>query len=422
MLDKRGRMCYHLVMDRLILHSDLNNFYASVECLVHPEYAAVPLAVAGDPKKRHGVVVAKNAIAKKAGVKTGDVIFEAERKCPGIVFVQPHFDLYSAYSKHVFDIYTRFTPSVEPFGPDECWLDCTGCERLFGDGEQIADKVRRAVKDETGLTVSVGVSFTKPLAKLCSDLAPPDGIFIADRDTFKDKLWQLEVGKLIFVGKSTCAKLETMGIRTIGALAACDEARIRRALGVNGVKLREAANGVFNDTVRRYDLKRKTESVGHGMTAVRDITDKAELMDMLRYLSDKIASRLLAGGWKCRAVAVDLRSGELTHKSKQHRLPRPTFSSSDIAEAAYAAATEVLGVQRFSLRTVTVSTFDLVSAAEGTQLSMFDDKPVKRENLELAIDKIRRKYGKETIRRASLIARDFIYDKSDDEDFLPFKR
>lgn len=408
--------------DRLILHSDLNNFYASVECALNPELRGVPLAVAGNPERRHGVVLAKNAIAKKAGVKTGDVIWEAEAKCPGLKIVPPHFDLYTRYSNRIFELYTRFTSQVEPFGPDECWLDCTGSTRLFGDGEEIAKRILAEVKKETFLTVSVGVSFSKPLAKLCSDAAEPDGHFTATRDDYREKLWKRDVGDLMMVGRKTVPTLNRLNIHTIGDLALADEKLLSSVLGVNGVKLKHAALGDDGEPVREYDKRRKTESVGHGMTAVKDLLDPEDVRAVICYLSEKIAARMIKYGVKGSGVHVDLRSFELKHASKQMKLSRPTLSSADIADAAFTMAMSLQREHAVPLRTISVSVFDLSPSDGAVQLSMFDEKQVKRESLEKAIDGIKRKYGRDTIKRANLIARDFIYDKDDDEDFLPFKR
>ena len=408
--------------DRLILHSDLNNFYASVECALNPELRDVPLAVAGNPERRHGVVLAKNAIAKKAGVKTGDVIWEAEAKCPGLKIVPPHFDLYTRYSNRIFELYTRFTSQVEPFGPDECWLDCTGSTRLFGDGEEIAKRILAEVKKETFLTVSVGVSFSKPLAKLCSDAAEPDGYFTATRDDYREKLWKRDVGDLMMVGRKTVPTLNRLNIHTIGDLALADEKLLSSVLGVNGVKLKHAALGDDGEPVREYDKRRKTESVGHGMTAVKDLLDPEDVRAVICYLSEKIAARMIKYGVKGSGVHVDLRSFELIHASKQMKLSRPTLSSADIADAAFTMAMSLQREHAVPLRTISVSVFDLSPSDSAVQLSMFDENQVKRESLEKAIDGIKRKYGRDTIKRANLIARDFIYDKDDDEDFLPFKR
>ena len=393
-----------------------------MECALNPELRGVPLAVAGNPERRHGVVLAKNAIAKKAGVKTGDVIWEAEAKCPGLKIVPPHFDLYTRYSNRIFELYTRFTSQVEPFGPDECWLDCTGSTRLFGDGDEIAKRILAEVKKETFLTVSVGVSFSKPLAKLCSDAAEPDGYFTATRDDYREKLWKRDVGDLMMVGRKTVPTLNRLNIHTIGDLALADEKLLSSVLGVNGVKLKHAALGDDGEPVREYDKRRKTESVGHGMTAVKDLIDPEDVRAVICYLSEKIAARMIKYGVKGSGVHVDLRSFELKHASKQMKLSRPTLSSADIADAAFTMAMSLQREHAVPLRTISVSVFDLSPSDGAVQLSMFDEKQVKRESLEKAIDGIKRKYGKDTIKRANLIARDFIYDKDDDEDFLPFKR
>ena len=409
-------------MNKLILHSDLNNFYASVECRLNPDLEGKAVAVAGNPERRHGVVLAKNRKAKAAGVKTGDVIWQARQKCPDIVFVEPHFDLYEKFSKQVFGVYTRFTPLVEPFGPDECWLDCTGCERIFGNGEEIAKKILAEVKKETGLTVSVGVSFTKSLAKICSDLAEPDDYFVADKENFRKKLYSLPASDLMMVGRSTTEALKKINVITLGDLAEADEKTLRSTLGINGIKLREAARGEDYEPVREAVVSRENESVGHGMTTVRDVVTADELRAILDYLSEKVASRLVHGGVKGTGIHVDLRSSELSHSSKQAVLSRPTYSALEISETAFRLALELIGKRKISLRTVSVAVYGLVPADGNFQVSMFEKQDGKRDKLEEALDKIRTKYGKDTIVRANLIGTDFIYDKNDSEDFLPFRR
>ena len=215
-------------MDRVILHCDLNNFYASVEQKAHPEYDGMPLAVCGDPEARHGIVLAKNMLAKAAGVQTGEAIWMSRKKCPGIVFVPPHYDEYVRYSKEIFALYTEFTDRVESFGLDECWLDVTGSLKLFGcDGKALADRIRETVKARTGLTISVGVSFTKVLAKLGSDLKKPDATVVLDREHYMDIVGGMSPSELIMIGRSTSVKLEKLGIRTIRALAEADRAMLR---------------------------------------------------------------------------------------------------------------------------------------------------------------------------------------------------
>ena len=409
--------------NRIILHSDLNNFYASVECLLNPDLNDKPVAVAGNPEKRHGVILAKNAIAKSFGIKTGDVIWQAQAKCPGLITVPPHYDLYEEYSQKVFDIYTKFTPQVEHFGPDECWLDVTGCENLFGTPTQIAKKILNTVYREMGLTVSVGISFTKPFAKLCSDKANPNDFYQVTSEEYKTKIWALPVSELIFVGRSTCEKLHKLNINTIGQLAFADENLLKKTLGINGLKLRQVANGVDGETVRYYDRSRPIESVGHGMTASRDITTCDDLHALILFLCEKISARLFKYGFKGYGVHTSLRTCNLQTKSRQSTLKTQTFSSDTIADTAFADAKIVWKELHLTpLRSVSISVFDLVSSDHAVQISMFDDTNEKRDKLERAVNCIRNKYGKNALVHASLIESDFIVDKSDSEDFLPFKR
>ena len=410
-------------MDRIILHCDLNNFYASVECLENPTLKTVPVAVGGDSDKRHGVVLAKNELAKKKGIKTGDVIWEAKRKEPSLVVVPPHFELYSKFSKQVFDIYSRFTPLVEPFGPDECWLDVTGCTKLFGSPREIADKLRETVKKETGgLTISVGVSFNKVFAKMASDLKKPDATSEVTRENFKEILWKLDAGEMLMVGKKTAEKLKKLNIKTVGDLAIADENALKLALGINGVKLKNNALGLDNEPVREYSKSRETKSVGHGMTSTRDLTTVDDASALIYYLADRIAERMRKNGLKGSGIAIDLRDSSLKSVSRQCKLDFYTRSSNDIGKAA----TDLLKSNwngNPPLRTITVGVFDLLSGEEARQTSMFDDgNPQKNDSLDLALDKIRSKYGSSAIMRGNLIERDFIYDKTDAEDFLPFKR
>lgn len=410
-------------MDRIILHCDLNNFYASVECLMRPELKNVPVAVGGDSDKRHGVVLAKNELAKKKGIRTGDVIWEAKRKEPELVVVPPHFELYTKYSKQVFDVYSRYTCYVEPFGPDECWLDVTGSTKLFGSGKQIADTLRETVKRETGgLTISVGVSFNKVFAKMASDLKKPDAVSEVTRENFRDVLWNLDVSNMLMVGRKTAEKLRKLNIKTVGELAEADEHALKTLLGINGVKLKNNASGLDADPVREYVLSREIKSVGHGMTSTRDLTTVDDASALIYCLADRIAERMRKNGVKGSGIAVDLRDSSLKSITRQCKIDYATRSGNDIGKAA----TELLKSNWSGsppLRTITVSVFDLIRGEEARQTSMFDDESAqKNDSLDKALDKIRNKYGHSAIMRGNLIERDFIYDKTDAEDFLPFKR
>ncbi len=419
----RTQTCYNKYMDRLILHCDLNNFYASVECLNHPEWRDRPLAVAGSTEKRHGVVLAKNEIAKSFGIKTGDVIWQARQKAPELTVVPPHFDEYMRFSKIAFDVYSNYTCYVEPFGADECWLDCTGSVKLFGSGEEIAHKIREDIYKTTGgLTVSVGVSFNKIFAKLGSDLKKPDAVTVITRDNFKEKLWNLPASDMMMVGRSTAEKLKKLNIHTIGELAEADVNILKAHFGINGVKLHANARGENSDGVREYVKSRKVESVGHGMTAMRDITTYEDAKALVYFLCEMVTSRMRKYGFRGGAVSVNLRGSDLKHITRQHKLPVPTYATRVIAESAFALLKDNW-TRRVPLRTVTVSVFDLTPIDGAVQTSMFDDEMrTKEEALERAMDTIRAKYGHDSISRANVLGKDFIYDKTEAEDFLPFQR
>lgn len=407
--------------DRVILHCDLNNFYASAECISHEEWRNVPLAVCGDPSARHGVVLAKNEIAKAAGVKTGDVIWQARQKAPGLVVVPPHFDLYMEYSRRMFALYTDYTDRVEPFGADECWLDVTGSQKLFGDGKAIADKIRARVKAESGLTCSVGVSFNKVFAKLGSDLKKPDATTVITRDNFKQRIWKLNADEMLMIGRRTYAELLKLNIVTIGDLACADANVLKKKFGVNGLRMKANANGDDIEPVREAVKHRDIKSIGHGMTAVRDIETEEDARDMIFYLSEKVAARMRKTGVRGTLVSVGMRDSKLFSIVRQRPLPVATYSSDEIARCAFALFMDNWNGD--PMRTLTVAVSKLEDFDEPKQLTFLSDgvDHEKLEKLDEALDKINGKYGN-VIHRASLIGRDFLYDKTDSEDFLPFQR
>ncbi|MCM1367218.1 MAG: DNA polymerase IV [Roseburia sp.] len=407
--------------DRVILHCDLNNFYASAECIAHKEWRDVPLAVCGDPTKRHGVVLAKNEIAKKLGIKTGDVIWQARQKAPGLVAVPPHFDLYMEYSRQMFALYNDFTDMVEPFGADECWLDVTGSQKLFGDGAAIADMIRERVKKESGLTCSVGVSFNKVFAKLGSDLKKPDATTVISRSNFKELIWRLKADEMLMVGRRTYTRLLQLNIVTIGDLAVAPADVLKSNFGINGLKMKAYANGEDDEPVREAVKSRQIKSIGHGMTAVRDIETERDARDLIYYLSEKVAARMRKNGVRGSLVSVGMRDNKLFSIVRQRALPLPSYSSTEIAECALGLFLDNWNGD--PMRTVTVSVAKLEDIDEPYQLSFFSDteRNEKLEKLDEAIDKLNAKYGG-IVRRASLIGKDFLYDKTDAEDFLPFQR
>ena len=378
-------------MSRVILHSDLNNFYASVERKLYPELTGKPIAVCGDPEKRHGVVLAKSEEAKKFGVKTGDVIWEAKRKCPSLVVRPVRFALYEKESRAVRQIYERFTDQIEPFGIDECWLDVTH-SKIFGNGAEIAEKIRAAVKEERSLTVSVGVSFNKVFAKLASDLKKPDAVTVVDEDSFRQKLWDLPVSALLYVGKATVRKLQAFGITTIGALARADVNLLRLQLGKWGETLSGYARGEEDSPVRGAAEKADLKSVGNSLTHYEDVTDTEEIKRLLYVLAESVAARVRrAGLGKADTVHLWVRDKDLVSFSCQKKV-RPTALCGEIAETAYRLFCEKYRMQK-PVRGlgVTVSGFD--HGVEQLTMDIFDGGYEKRARAEDAVAKIREKHG-----------------------------
>ena len=395
-------MAYEAGSDPVILHCDLNGFFASVECLYRPELRAVPMAVCGDPEARHGIILAKNELAKGFGVQTAETIAAAKKKCPELVLVPPHHDRYVQWSRIVGDVYAQYTDMVEPFGIDESWLDVTGSRSLFGDGETIANTIRERVRRETGLTISVGVSFCKVFAKLGSDLKKPDAVTLIPRSKFKEIVWPLPASDLLFVGRNVDETLKKLHIRTIGELAAASPELMRQAFGKLGDTLLVYARGEQTDPVRRIGETDEVKSVGNGMTFARDLTGEEDLRAGVLLLAESVASRLRRAGAFCRTVQVQIKSPALHVISRQKSTARPTATRREIAETAMAILREAWPMQN-PVRALTVTAQNLVFAGEAAeQPSLFDDESSLRrrerdERLENAIDAIRGRYGKNAL-------------------------
>ena len=381
----------------VVLHSDLNNFYATVEKKLFPELEGKPIAVCGDKEMRHGIVLAKSEEAKRFGVKTGDVIWEAKRKCPGLIIRPVRFGVYEEQSRAVREIYGRFTDLVEPFGIDECWLDVTH-SKTFGTGEEIAEKIRRAVKEERGLTVSVGVSFNKVFAKLASDLKKPDAVTVVSRENYREKIWPLPVSQLLFVGKASAQKLKDLGITTIGQLAKADRKMLSSLLGKWGGTLSVYAHGEDDAPVRGENDRETLKSVGNSVTHYEDITDRGEIKRLLYVLSESVAARMRdAGLGKADTVHLWVRDCDMGTHTCQKKV-RPTALCGDIAEAAYAlfckkyrADKPVRGLG------VTASGFDL--GVEQLTFEALTGDYDKRARAEEAVAKIREKHGYSKLQR-----------------------
>lgn len=405
-----------------ILHCDLNNFYASVEQTLNPELKGKHVAVSGNPEARHGIILAKNTAAKQRGVQTGEAIWQAKLKCPELVCVPPHFEYYVHFSKRVREIYERYTDKVEGFGLDECWLDVTH-SKLFGSAFDIAEKIREDVKRETGLTISVGVSFTKTFAKLGSDLKKPDATSVISRDNYKTVAWSLPASDMLYVGKHTYAKLNEMGIYTIGDLANASPLSLKKRFGVVGERMRAAARGEDEEEVCEVGSERAIKSVSHGTTTLRDMTSYDDADKVIFVLSDMVATRLRRYGYMGNVVHLDIRHNDLTHVSKQSKVP-PTNVADDVYGTAVKLLRQIWKAERdVPLRSLTVAVGNLTEVCQGYQASLFDTRDEKDQQLEFSVDKIRKKYGFNAITRASVLDNDLLSSKSfSDEDLLPFKR
>ena len=388
---------------RVIFHCDLNCFFASVELLDKPALWDVPVAVCGDPKSRHGIILAKNEPAKKRGVQTAETVWQAKKKCPVLVLLPPHHELYEVYSRRVNEIYGRFTDLVEPFGIDESWLDVTGSLHLFGgDARALADRIRATVKAETGLTVSGGVSFNKVFAKLGSDLKKPDATTVIPPEGWRGIVWPLPVGDMLFAGRSTQRVLGQYGIETIGQLAACPEEMAEQLLGKMGGQLWRYANGLDNSPVRPGHQREPVKSVGNGTTFPADLVRWEQIRQGLAPLCDSVATRLRRQRLYAGGVSVTLKGADFKTVSRQTRLDEPTHLMRDIWETAQELARQIWKAPT-PIRAMTVTALYVTEDGQAyRQLDLLGQASAKRserqEKLESAVDAIREKYGSGAIR------------------------
>ena len=399
-------------MDRVILHCDMNSFYASIELLDHPEYRNVPMAVSGDPASRHGIILAKNEPAKKYGIRTAETVWQAKRKCPNLVLLPPHREKYRDYHQRINAIFLDYTELVEPFSIDESWLDVTGSRKLFGSGKEIADTIRRRVRDELGLTLSAGVSFNKIFAKMGSEYRKPDATTVISRENYQAVLWPLPVRDFFFVGRATASRLSGIGIETIGDLAEAEESVLIRLLGKQGSKLRQAARGEDETPVRRYDEKRQAKSVGNGVTFPRDLTEEDDILAAITSLSDTVSARLRKAGLRAGGVKVDIKDPSLVTISRQMKLDDPTDRAADIIRAAMDLIRGTVAPGS-PIRLLTVTAIHLEEKNAPRQLNLFGalssrapetagaSGQAEDRTMEYTMDEIRRKFGRDAIGFAS---------------------
>ena len=389
---------------RVVLHSDLNNCYASIECMLHPELRGKYIAVCGSTEERHGIVLAKNQLAKSCGVKTGDVIWEAKQKCPQLTIVPPHMDQYLKFSKLVRSIYLRYSPEVESFGIDESWIELTGSTLLNQmTPVEVANQIRETVKAETGLTVSIGVSFNKIFAKLGSDMKKPDAVTEITEESFRSQVWPLPASELLYVGRATTEKLRRYGIYTIGDLANTQRESLKRMLGVNGEKLWVFANGLDCSRVMPCDYEAEIKSVGHGVTCTEDLINREEVYRVFLELAQEVGRKLRTKNLAAMKVKIYVRDNTLAHKEYQGKLEFPTQSYTEIAKAGYEQFCR-RHCWEHDIRSLTISAIDLVAGDAPLQLDMWSDYERHRQRLilERTVDDIRRRFGLKSINFASL--------------------
>lgn len=393
-------------MVRTILHCDMNNFYASVECMLNPQLKGKPVAVGGDVENRHGIILAKNYEAKKYGVQTGEALWQARQKCPNLLIVSPHYEEYLKYSRLAHSIYAEYTDLIEPYGMDEVWMDITGSTKLFGGGEKVANELRERVKFELGLTISVGVSFCKVFAKLGSDMKKPDAVTIIPQDSFRDVIWDLPASDMLGVGRSTEKMLSSYGIHTIGQLANAYPNMLKRKLGKNGMMLLAFANGLDRSRVAPQDYEPPMKSVGHGITTVQDLENSAEVWNVILSLTQDIGHKLRVYNKNAGGVAIYIRyivDKHLAGKQWQCQLPVKTHSAAIIAKEAFRLFARSYDWE-YPIRSVTVRAIDLSSQDLPEQLQFFSDAAAvdRKEKLETVVEEIRGRFGKYAIQPACL--------------------
>ena len=395
-------------MSRVILHCDCNSFFASVETVLNPDYRNVPMAVCGSQEDRRGIVLAKNELAKKYNITTAETIYSALKKCPNLVIAKPHYEQYEKYSILANEIYSRYTDTIEPFGIDESWLDVTKSQKLFGSGYQIAEQIRKTVKEELGITVSIGVSFNKCFAKLGSDYKKPDAITVIDEEHFKDIVFPLPVSSLLFVGSKTAEVLRHIGIRTIGELAGMNVEILKNRLGKAGEMLHAYANGNDNSPVAKNTEDRK--SISSGLTFKHDLIKPEEYRTAIDYLSSDIGTKLRKNSQLASTVSITVKDEFLQSIQRQRIKDPPTDISSEISNLAYEILKDTWIFTK-PIRMITVSVSNLVRREQYTkQISIFDGQIDKKREInkkrETTIDKIKEKYGASSIINASLLNND----------------
>lgn len=398
---------------RTILHVDMNNFFASVECMLNPDLKNFPVAVCGSTKDRHGIVLAKNDKAKSFGVLTAEPIWQAQKKCRNLVTISPHHDEYLKYSKLAVEIYREYTDQIEPFGIDECWLDVTGSRLLFGDGVKIGEEIRRRIRTELGLTVSIGVSFNKTFAKIGSDMKKPDALTYIPYESFHSIIDGLPADCLPGVGEKTSAILKSHGIYTLAALAGAPDSFLSSRLGSAGLILKQHAAGLNFSQVKKADIDDIPKSISHGLTTPKNLTRNEEVQKLILTLCLNIGHKLIEINKKAGSISVCIKNCNLVTHEWQQKLKTPTDSVSIIAEYAFRLFQKNY-VWQHEIRSVTVRVSDLCDGFTPVLLDLFNESSriEKKENIDRTVDALRCRYGAGSVKYCSLIEKNFTADNT----------
>ena len=385
--------------ERVIFHCDANSFFASVEVAHKPEYIGKPVAVAGNPEKRTGIILTKNAEAKKFGVETGEPIWQAKRKCPNLICLAPHYKLYEEYSAKLRKIYEKYTDRVESFGIDECWLDMTSTIHFFGKPKQVADQIRAEVKKSLGITISVGVSFSKLFAKLGSDLKKPDATTVIDCARFKQIIYPLPITSIIGIGKRLEKRYNKIGVFYLGEIVKIPDDVLSKKFGILGLELKQKLLGNDTEIVKKCDEYTPPKSVGNGTTTIKDIYSRAEINAVVVALSEEISTRLRKDGFNASSLSVTVKTAQFKYFHNTIRMPYATNTNSDIALFAMKILDNGWEYNT-PVRAIRICSYNL-SSAKQTQLCMFSEE-IQNSSLNLALDQIRKKYGYYSIAPLSL--------------------
>lgn len=407
--------------DRIILHSDCNSFYASVECLHNAKIRSKPVAVGGDAENRHGIILAKNEIAKKYNIKTGEAIWQAKQKCPELIVVPPHFELYKRFSKMAKRIYLEYTDRVESFGLDEAWLDITGNSE-HSDGFKTACEISRRIKEELGITVSIGVSFNKIFAKFGSDYKKPDAITCITRENYKDIVWNAPASDLLYVGRATKKKLKDIGIYTIGEIANTPLEILRSHLGKWGDLLYGFANGYDSSPVTRFDEHSEVKSIGNSTTTPKDIKTLEDAKIVLYVLCDSVCRRMRQQGFIAKTVCISVRDTKLNTFNRQHTMDDYTNLTAIITKNAYELFKANCRMDT-PLRSIGVAVTDFAHEDIPHQINMLVNEERLSQNIELdkTLDRLKQRFGNYIVRPAVLLSDNMLsgFNPKDDHTIQP---